>query len=236
MDLLAAMAGIERALGDEPIDAAEFLQTLIGLAQEERLGGGGEPLDGVAALSIMDARGLDFDVVHVLGLDDGTFPAARREGVLLPDWLKRSLNPVAAEVLHERLGSRAAGLALGGVLRPAREASLEAPFLFFLALSLAEHEVVLSHPAAVARGNPPVRSPFVEEVERQLVGGLPTRVHDAAEPVPLAGDCCDELELLEPRARQTRQGKSQFHDYPCGDGRRQVPAADRRCGDQERTG
>jgi hypothetical protein len=195
-DLLAAVAGIERALGDEPIEAGEFLQMLIGLAEEERLAGGEEPLDGVAALSIMDARGLDFDVVYVLGLDDGTFPAARREGVLLPDWLKRTLNPVAAEVLRERLGSRAAGLALGGVLRTAREGSLEDPFLFFLAVSMAEREVVLSHPAADERGNPAVRSPFVEEVERLLTGGLPVRVLDAGAPVPLLDDCCDVLELV----------------------------------------
>ena len=195
-DLLAAVAGIERALGDEPIEAGEFLQMLIGLAEEERLAGGEEPLDGVAALSIMDARGLDFDVVYVLGLDDGTFPAARREGVLLPDWLKRTLNPVAAEVLHERLGSRAAGLALGGVLRTAREGSLEDPFLFFLAVSMAEREVVLSHPAADERGNPAVRSPFVEEVDRLLAGGLPVRVLGAGDPVPLMEDCGDVLELI----------------------------------------
>jgi hypothetical protein len=41
-----------------------------------------------------------------------------------------------------------------------------------------------------------VRSPFLEEVERRLAGGLPVRVLDAGEPVPLAEDCCDELELI----------------------------------------
>src|SRR5438445_524234 len=82
------------------------------------------------------ARGLDFDTVHLLGLDDGTFPAPHAENPLWPDAMKRDLNPAAAALLRRKLGARGENLPLAGVLRTAREASLEDPFLFFLALSM----------------------------------------------------------------------------------------------------
>ena len=233
-DVLSGLAGLDRAVGGEAMECTEFLALVLSATAEQPLGDGQGPRDGVQALSVMDARGMDFDVVYVVGLDDGTFPAPRREGVLLPDWLKREVNPVAAEVLRRRLGPRAQGLALGGLLRSAREGRLEDPFLFFLALSMSEREVVLSHPAADERGNPTVRSPFVEEVERLLTGGLPTTEVHAADGVPTPERCATVLELI------TRAARDRWHGTvgePAGLAaalRETVPAADARLDDIDR--
>ena len=67
----------------------------------------------VRALSVLDARGLDFDAVWVLGLDDGTFPAPRAESPLWSDAMKREANRVASALLARKLGRRADGLPLG---------------------------------------------------------------------------------------------------------------------------
>src|SRR5206468_1316016 len=94
------------------------------------LDGARTPAGHVRALSVLDARGLDFDTVYLLGLDDGTFPAPRGESPLWPDAMKREANRPAAERLRRKLGPRAAGLPLGGLFLTAREASFEDPFLF----------------------------------------------------------------------------------------------------------
>src|SRR5262249_14928392 len=135
-ETLAALAALTPAMGAEPISLDDFIRLVVAALEPQEIGETLDPAGSVRALSVLDARGLDFDVVYLLGLDDGTFPAARRESPLLPDGLKRDLNPLAARVLRARLGARAEGLPLAGCLRTAREASLEDPFLFFLALSM----------------------------------------------------------------------------------------------------
>jgi ATP-dependent helicase/DNAse subunit B len=193
-ELLSALALLSRALGLGPMGLDEFLGLVLAVAQLEQASE--SPLaGGVRALSILDARGLDFDIVYLLGLDDGTFPAAHRESAILPDVQKRALGTAIAPVVRAHLGERASGLQ-GGLLRTAREASLEDPFLFFLALSMAERELVLSYPAADERGNPTIRSPFIDEVEACFTDPLPVEVADAAALVPSAVACCEEAELV----------------------------------------
>jgi RecB family exonuclease len=193
-ELLAGLAGVSRALGSAPIGLEDFLAQVLTAAQLETAS---QPpvTGGVYALSVLDARGLDFDVVYLLGLDDGTFPAPRRESAVLPDAVKRALGVAAAPIVRARLGERATGLH-GGLLRTAREASLEDPFLFFLALSMPERELVLSYPAADERGNATVRSPFLDEVEACLAGSLVPTTVDPAALVPEARACCAEAELV----------------------------------------
>src|SRR5436309_72091 len=106
------------------------------------------------------------------------------------------MNPLAARLLRGKLGAHAEGLPLAGCLRTAREASLEDPFLFFLALSMPERELVLSCPAQDERGNPTVVSPFVDEVAACLEGGLAPRVVSGMTLVPEAASCCEPAELL----------------------------------------
>src|SRR5204863_8966942 len=133
---LASLAALTRALGVPRVPLREFVRVLLAALETQRLEADAAPA-GVHALGVLDARGLDFDVVYLLGMDDGTFPAPRGESPLWSDALKREANRAAAERLRRKLGPRAAGLPLGGLFRTAREASLEDPFLFFLALSMA---------------------------------------------------------------------------------------------------
>jgi RecB family exonuclease len=200
-ETLNGIAGIGRALSMAPLDLDAFLGLLLAALEGRQVEDPAEHAGSVRALSVLDARGLDFDVVHLLGLDDGTFPAPRRESPLLPDGLKRAVNPLAAELLRQKLGARAGALPLGGCLRTAREASLEDPFLFFLALSMAERELVLSCPASDERGNPTIVSPFVDEVAACLADGLPRRDLPPTAFVPAPGECCEPAELVARAAR-----------------------------------
>ena len=195
-ETLAALVSLTPVMGTEPASLDDFIRLLVAALEPQEIGETLDPAGSVRALSVLDARGLDFDVVYLLGLDDGTFPAARRESPLLPDGLKRDLNPLAARVLRQKLGARAEGLPLAGCLRTAREASLEDPFLFFLALSMPERELVLSCPAKDQRGNPTVVSPFVDEVAACLEGGLAPRVVSGMVLIPHAAACCEPAELL----------------------------------------
>jgi ATP-dependent helicase/DNAse subunit B len=160
---------------------------------------------GVEALSVVDARGLDFDLVFVIGLNDGTFPLYHRDDPLIPDDLKLALNRPLATALRRRFGANAPN-ALGRILRTRYDRNAEDWFLFFLALSMPEREVVLSYSAADENGNPLLRSPFVEEVLKLLgehayedgvrrTGTVVRRV-GAEEFIPVPDDCFTADEFL----------------------------------------
>ena len=195
-ETLALLAGLARRLGLAPMPLADFVGLLLAALEPLDIDDRAEPAGSVRALSVLDARGLDFDTVYLLGLDDGTFPAPRAESPLWPDAMKRAANPAAAAVLRKKLGARAEGLPLGGLWRTAREASLEDPFLFFLALSMAERQIVLSFPAGNESGNPTVPSPFIDEVQACTEGPLPERRLDPTSVVPPAAECCELGELV----------------------------------------
>jgi ATP-dependent helicase/DNAse subunit B len=242
IDTLSGLAEVTDALGVPAVPLREFLALLLAALEPQEIADTAGQTDSVYALSVLDARGLDFDVVYLLGLDDGTFPAPRSESPLLPDAVKREIGGLAAPLLRKKLGARAAGLPLGGLLRTAREASLEDPFLFFLALSMAEQELVLSYPAVDERGTPTVRSPFVDEVEACLDGGLPTIVLDAGRLVPEPAACCEPGELVlrmatdrwmrAPTATPDRLAAALRTALPSGTGR--IAAIDRRALIEER--
>jgi ATP-dependent helicase/nuclease subunit B len=193
-ETLAALAGIARMLGMGAMALADFLRVVIAALEPLEVEDPAERSGTVKALSVLDARGLDFDAVYLLGLDDGTFPAPRAESPLWSDAMKRETNRAAAALLAGKLGARAEGLPLGGLLRTAREASLEDPFLFFLALSMAEREIVLSYPAVDEQGNPTVPSPFLDEL--RTATELPATELDPTAVVPPPDGCCEVAELV----------------------------------------
>ncbi len=195
-EALDQLAGLARALGMAAMPLGELLRLLLAALEPLQIEDAAERTGSVRALSVLDARGLDFDAVYLLGLDDGTFPAPRGESPLWPDVMKREANRAAAERLRRKLGPRATGLPLGGLFRTAREASLEDPFLFFLALSMAEHELVLSYPETNEQGNPTVPSPFLDEVQATAAGPLPRTVLDPTALVPPGEECCEPAELV----------------------------------------
>jgi len=149
---------------------------------------------GVRAMAVADARGLDFEMVFIIGLNDGIFPAYRSEDALIPDDAIRQLNPLLRNALRRRLG-RFAPDAPGPIMRTHYDRNAEEPFLFFLAMSMPARSVVLSYSAADGSGNPLAVSPFVGEVSRILDNTPPERT-DTNEFIPPAKDCFAPNEFL----------------------------------------
>lgn len=169
----AALGGLARwaALAggaQRTIEAAEFA-TVVEAALDSVPASAADAaaLGAVRALPVLEARGLDFDLVFVLGLNDGCFPTYHADDPLLPDEMKLALNRPLAEALGRRFGADAPSRA-GHVLRTRYERNGEDFLLFHLALSMPSRRAVLSYAAADATGNPLVRSPFVDEVVRLL--------------------------------------------------------------------
>ena len=167
----AALDGLARwaALsgGGRVVDSAEFA-AMVETAFDCAAGpADNEAAGAVLALPVLEARGLDFDLVFVIGLNDGVFPSYHPDDPLLPDEVKLALNRPLGDALRRRFGANAPSRA-GGILRTRYERNGEDFFLFFLALSMPSRRVVLSYAAAAAGGTPMVRSPFVDEVIRLL--------------------------------------------------------------------
>lgn len=171
---------------------------------------GGEPSGGVQALPVLEARGLDFDLVFVLGLNDGTFPLYHADDPILPDDLKAALNRPLAAALRRGFG-RYAPTALNKVLRTRYDRNSEDAFLFFLALSMPERAVVLSYAAADEAGNPLRRSPFAGEVFDLLGGDAKSggTLHRVAanDFIPAPGDCFAPGEFLNYAAAHSMLGR-----------------------------
>ena len=191
-EILAELADAARLIGSERElsleEFADLTEEVFGQASLEE--NAREPGQAVQALSVLDARGLDFDLVFLLGLEDGGFPRYRGDDPILPDELRVALNRPLAAALQRRLGRTAPG-ALRKILRTSVERNSEDRFLFFLACSMPERRLVLTYPRSDARGNPCLPSPFVDEVLRLLghakrfsvrrvgtEGGVVTRIND----------------------------------------------------------
>ncbi len=189
----SALAGSARV-----VDSAEFA-AMVETAFDCAAGpADSEAAEAVVALPVLEARGLDFDLVFVIGLNDGIFPSYHPDDPLLPDEVKLALNRPLGEALKLRFGANAPSRA-GGILRTRYERNGEDFLLFFLALSMPSRRVVLSYAAAEAGGNPMVRSPFVDEVLRLLgdsarasaIRGIP-----AAGVIPAIAECLSRDEFL----------------------------------------
>ncbi|HEY6395559.1 MAG TPA: 3'-5' exonuclease, partial [Candidatus Binataceae bacterium] len=158
-----------------------------------------QPERAVQAFSVIDGRGLDFDAVFVIGLNDGGFPIYHEDDPILPDDLKLALNPTLAGAIRRRYGKNAPSW-LGRILRTRYDRNGEDPFLFFLALSMPEREIVLSYAAAGADGSPLLPSPFITEVFSALgyAAGPKQILHrvSAGEIVPALDRCFSRGELL----------------------------------------
>ncbi len=196
LDGLARFADLAEA--GRTVDLDEFVQmvetALDGAAKAPDDGTGG----AVRALPVLEARGLDFDLVFVIGLNDGIFPTYHLDDPLLPDDAKLALNPALRDALRRRLGANAPDHA-GRILRTRHDRNGEDFLLFFLALSMPSRRAVLTYAAADASGEPLVRSPFVDEVVRLLeypAEVSPVKRVSAASVVPAAADCFSREEFL----------------------------------------
>ena len=103
LDGLARWAAI--AGGGRAVDSAEFA-AMVETAFDCAAG----PAEGivagaVVALPVSRRAALDFDLVFVIGLNDGIFPSYHPEDPLLPDEVKLALNRPLGDALRRRFGA-----------------------------------------------------------------------------------------------------------------------------------
>ena len=150
--------------------------------------------DAVRAIPILEARGLDFEIVFILGLNDEVFPHYYRDDALVPDQIVRPLDRELRARLKTRLGARMPDVP-GPILRTTAERNSEEPFLFFLAMSMPSRAIVLSCALEDDAGRPLRRSPFLDEVLDRIGGEGRLEKIAGGDFAPLA-ECFGERDFL----------------------------------------
>jgi ATP-dependent helicase/DNAse subunit B len=145
-DALRGLVLSEAALGDDvPIDYRTFVAELRGAIEALSYAPlSGETGEGIFTASALDARGLSFRAVALLGLSEGEFPQAEREDVLLRE--------------TDRAELRDRGLAIEPKLR-----GDEVTF-FYQAITRATDRLLLSRPYLAEDGQPWEPSPYWSQV------------------------------------------------------------------------
>jgi ATP-dependent helicase/nuclease subunit B len=168
-EMLDQMVRLADWLEEEPIGYAEFLSELENAVARTVVSGSTPLGSGVRLLDVWSSRALSFPVVVLPGLNHGLWP--RPESRHLLD-------------TPENRGS----LQAAGLLITTREEQLaEERFLFYMAVTRASRQLILSRPAADDEGRPQLASVFWNELQRLATGaeGAPTVVQVSANDVDL---------------------------------------------------
>jgi ATP-dependent helicase/nuclease subunit B len=169
-DALRGLVLSDATIGDaHPIDYRAFVTELRGAI--EAMSYSPDDDSGVFTASALDARGLSFRAVALLGLAEGEFPQAEREAVLLRESDRAEL--------HDR------GLAIEPKLR-----GDEITF-FYQAITRASDRLLLTRPYLAADGQPWEPSPYWSQVlklfdqssVRRVRPEDPLSPEDAASPI-----------------------------------------------------
>lgn len=161
---LGALDGFARyAAAAERAREREFLDELFAAFQTIRLHKTEDMPSGVTAADVLALRGLGFEAVFVLGMNEKTFPQVIREDPVLKDYYRR--------VLRDQLGFW---------INQKMERFDEERLLFFCACEAAGKKLFLSFLRADAEGKPLVPSGYLAELARaarlDLSGGAVLRV------------------------------------------------------------
>jgi ATP-dependent helicase/nuclease subunit B len=181
-DALRGLVWAEEALHTAPVGVTRFMAELSGAVDvasynlPARAG-----CEEILVAGVIQARGLPFQAVAVLGLAEGEFPATLAEDPFLRDADRRRL------------------AALGLPLDLSTEGA-EAGF-FYETVTRPWQRLLLTRPRLAGNGTPWEASPYWEEV-RRLASAEPIRL--ASESAPLPGEAASWPELLESLA--TRDG------------------------------
>jgi DNA helicase-2/ATP-dependent DNA helicase PcrA len=161
---LAGLAALEHlareiAAAEPALDARGLATRLAGLAEIGFRGDGAAPAErtGVQVMTVHQAKGLEFDVVFVIGMTRAGFPGPDRGGVDIPDALLPEVLPRGADA-HVA----------------------EARRLAYVAMTRARRHLVLTTLAAGAGGVAQAPSPFFEEA-REAAGADLEDVGEAPE-------------------------------------------------------
>jgi ATP-dependent helicase/nuclease subunit B len=153
-DVLRGLVLAESVLQGDTLDYADFFRDLRGAVEAVTFTIPAE--SGVMAASVLDARGLSFQAVALMGLSEGEFPKQEREDVLLRESDRA--------ILRER------GLPLETKLH-----GDEATF-FYQAITRGRQKLLLTRPYLAEDGQAWEESPFWAEVRRLNGDPLPVRV------------------------------------------------------------
>ena len=175
-DVLRGLVWAEEALGTSPVDFTRFVTELTGAldaasyylpAHADR--------EEILVADVVQARGLSFRAVAVLGLAEGEFPATLSEDPFLRDADRRRLR-----------------VECGLPLELSTEGA-EAEF-FYEAITRPRERLLLTRPRLADNGAPWQASPYWEAV-RRLVTVTPERL--TSESAPRPGEAASWPELLE---------------------------------------
>lgn len=167
-DTLRALVVGESVTGDVRVDYATFLTELRGLLEgtfyDDRPDWR-EP--AIQVLEVLEARGLRYEAVAVLGLSEGLLPQVEREDPFLDDHLRKTLG------LEPRLGREQGGL-------------------FYQAVTCADRQLLLTRPYLADDGERWEPSPFwqacrsvLAEPSRRIRPDDPRALSEAASPQEL---------------------------------------------------
>lgn len=184
-DLLRGLVWAEDALGVSTLDFPAFFAELLGAVDAAGYRLPFHPdREEVLVADVLQARGLPFRAVAVLGLAEGEFPATLNEDPFLRDADRRSLRE-----------------GFGLALEPSTE-SAEAEY-FYETVSRPTERLLLTRPRLADNGALWQASPFWEEV-RRLVEVEPETL--TSETLPLPAEVASWPELMESLSAHTEYG------------------------------
>jgi ATP-dependent helicase/nuclease subunit B len=175
-DILRGLVWAEEALGTSPVDFPRFFQDLIGAVEAATFTLPVHPeREEILVVDVVQARGIPFRAVAVLGMAEGEFPATLGEDPFLRD----------ADRKHMREGFNLS-------LEPSTE-SAEVEY-FYDTVTRPRERLLLTRPRLADNGAPWQPSPFWEQVRRLMLVQPKTLTSDS---VPTPEEVASWPELME---------------------------------------
>jgi ATP-dependent helicase/nuclease subunit B len=177
-DILRGLVWAEDALQTKPLDYASFVRELAGAVEASSYPLPLQPSsEGILVADVVQARGLPFRAVAVLGLAEGEFPAVLSEDPFLTDRDRAELCD-----------------GVGLALRPSTESS-EAEF-FYETVTRPQERLLLTRPRLAESGAQWQASPFWEEVCRLMHVEPVTLTSESVTPMDRVASWPEAMESL----------------------------------------
>jgi ATP-dependent helicase/DNAse subunit B len=187
-DVLRGLVWAEEAVASPPVDFEDFVADLSGAIEAAAYHPPqAAPGHDIIVANVIQARGLSFHAVAVLGLAEGEFPASLHEDAFLRETDRARLRQDFGEL------SRAVGLSLPSTLD-----SAEVEF-FYETITRPTAQLLLTRPRLADNGALWQASPFWEEL-RRLVPVTPVGL--TSESLPSPTEAASWPELIETLAAQ----------------------------------